>query len=189
MDMDSGYRRQVANPSGDDEGHTDDSGTFRPAPSGAYGRVLLQWEAPEHEPLELGPRSGKIVLGALIAVVAFALYTDSALMAITFILIGVVGYLMLHRVPQRLVFALTTRGLVAGKVFYDYQNIASFHLYGEYPYEDILSLETEGLLVPYVHIPTAGVADEDVRELLGRYVPEETHEPGLVDSLERLLHI
>lgn len=154
-----------------------------------YGEVLLQWEAPEHEPLELGPRSRIIVTVLLIIVIAYALITNSPLMAITFILVGVVGYLSMHREQKIISFLLTSQGVIAGKEFYPFDEIHSFWIYTESPFDGLLSLHTTGKLVPYIHIPTVTVDTEILRETLAAFLPEEKHEPGLVDTLERLLHI
>ncbi|OGI19172.1 MAG: hypothetical protein A3J06_02890 [Candidatus Moranbacteria bacterium RIFCSPLOWO2_02_FULL_48_19] len=157
--------------------------------SSAYGEVLLHWQAPEHEPLELGPRSRIIVTVLLIAIIAYALYTDSPLMAITFILIGVVGYLSLYREPRILSFFVTARGIIAGSEFYEYDTLQSFFIYTDPPFENILSIQTAGKLVPYVHIPAMTVDINVLRDTLDEFIPEEKHDPGLVDTLEKLLHI
>src|SRR3989338_5355096 len=155
----------------------------------AYGKVLLHWQAPEHEPLELGPRSRMIVTTLLIAIIAYALYTNSPLMAITFILIGVVGYLSLYREPRILSFFVTARGIIAGSEFYEYDTLQSFFIYTDPPFENILSIQTAGKLVPYVHIPAMTVDINVLRDTLDEFIPEEKHDPGLVDTLEKLLHI
>lgn len=155
----------------------------------AYGEILLHWQAPEHEPLELGPRSRTIVTILLIAIIGWALYTDSPLMAITFILIGVVGYLSLYREPRVLSFLVTGRGIIAGNEFYEFDTLESFFVYTEPPFENILSIRTAGKLVPYVHIPVQSVDIDTLRDTLDEFIPEEKHEPGLVDTLEKLLHI
>lgn len=154
-----------------------------------FGEILLSWQAPEHDPLELGPRSRIIVTTLLIGIIGYALFTDSALMAITFILVGVVGYLTSSRDPKTLAFHVTTHGIIAGTDFYDFETIESFHFYAEPPFEGLLSLKTNGKLVPYVHIPIMTVDAGALRDLLVQVVPEDTHEPGLVDTLEKLLHI
>ncbi len=154
-----------------------------------YGDAILSWQAPEHEPLELGPRAKIIVTVLLIAIISYALYTNSPLMAIVFILIGVVGYLLMHRSQQILDFHITTKGIAAGNSFYELGTIESFHIYTEPPFEGLLSIKTTGKLVPYAHIPIMTVDTESLRQLLARAIPEDIHEPGLVDTLEKLLHI
>lgn len=155
----------------------------------AYGEVLLYWQAPEHEPLELGPRSQLVVTILLIAIIAYALYTNSPLMAITFILIGVVGYLSLYREPRMIAFLVTDRGIIAGNEFYEFDSIQSFFIYRDAPFQNILSIRTTGKLVPYVHIPVQPNDIEMLRDTLDNFIPEEKHEPGLIDTLEKLLHI
>lgn len=164
-----------------------DSLQSRPAPE-VYGATLLSWESPEHEPFELGPRSHVIVIVLLIAIIGYALYTNSALMAITFILIGMVGYLLLEREPKTLSFHVTTHGIISGGEFYAFDSIESFHLYDEQPFEDLLSIKTNGILVSHVHIPVITVDKKTLRDILDNYIPEDKHEPSLVDTLERLLH-
>lgn len=144
----------------------------------------------EHDPLELGPRSRIGVTFFLVAVIAYALYTNSPLMAITFILIGVVGYLLMYRDPEMVTVHVTTRGIIVGKDFYEYDNIESFHLYGEPPFEHLLSLKTDGTLVQHIHVPIGETIDQDaLRDALDQFIPADIHEPGLVDMLEKMLHI
>lgn len=157
--------------------------------SPAYGDILLNWREPEHDNFELGPRSRLIALVGLILIVAWALYTDSPLMAITFILIGIIGYLLEHQTPRTLDFALTTRGVLAGRNFYPYETLESFHIYEEEPFLDTLSLHTDGDLISHVHIPLVTIPNQEVYDILAGFVPELPHEPNLVDSIEKLLHI
>lgn len=154
-----------------------------------YGDILLHWDAPEHEPLELGPKARIVVLFLLIAIIAWALYTNSPLMAITFILIGMTGYLALGHEPDTLPFYVTTRGIVAAKEFYEFEDIESFHLYDEPPFDNLLSIKTNGHLVSHVHIPITTLPVNELYTTLAKFIPEDKHEPGLVDTLEKLLHI
>ena len=157
--------------------------------SPAYGDILLNWREPEHDKFELGPRARLISLVLLIVIIAWALYTDSPLMAITFILIGIIGYLLEHQTPRILDFALTTRGVLVGKQFYPYETLQSFHIYEEEPFLDTLSLHTDGDLISHVHVPITSVHDQNVFDILSGFVPELPHEPNLVDSIEKLMHI
>ncbi|OGI21405.1 MAG: hypothetical protein A2808_00155 [Candidatus Moranbacteria bacterium RIFCSPHIGHO2_01_FULL_55_24] len=153
------------------------------------GTPLFQWQAPEHEDFELGPRSRMITTSLLIVIIGYALLTNSPLMAITFILIGVVGYLLQHQEPRILTYALTTKGAVLGKDFYRYNTIESFHIYTEYPFENLLSLKVNGTLLSHVHVPLPEGERDTIYRSLREFVPEDTHEPSLVDTLEKFLHI
>lgn len=158
-------------------------------PQTAYGKVLLNWKAHEHEPLELGPKSRIIVIIILVTIIAYALYTNSPLMAIVFILIGVVGYLSFYREPKEVMFLITSKGVIAGNEFYEYDSLESFFIYDKPPFENILSIQTNGRLIPYVHIPITGINVSLLRDTLDEFIPEEEHHPGLVDTLEKILHI
>jgi hypothetical protein len=157
--------------------------------SPAFGAVLISWQEPEHDAFELGPRSRLISLVLLVGIVAWALYTDSPLMAITFILIGVIGYLLESQTPRIANFALTERGVLAGRQFYPYETIESFHIYEEEPFLDTLSLHTNGDLISHVHVPIKTAPKQEVYDILSGFVPEVPHEPNFVDSLEKLMHI
>lgn len=151
--------------------------------------IVLSWEAPEHEPFELGPKSRIVVTVGLILIIGYALITNSPLMAITFILIGVVGYLLQNHEPHILTYSLTESGVIAGKNFYRYNSIHSFHLYDEPHFQDILSLHVNGALFSHVHIAIPTDEFTLIRQTLRKYVPEEPHDPSLVDTLEKFLHI
>lgn len=170
------------------------SSTLQTCPKKWYSETtmenrILAWEAPQHEPFELGPRSRLIGTLILVAIIAYALISNSPLMAITFILVGVVVFLLQSHEPEIIHYTLTTQGLYAGRNFYRHDNVESFHLYQEEPFEDILSLHVNGALLSHVHISIPKDQFTLIRQTLRQYIPEEPHEPSLVDNLEKLLHI
>lgn len=154
-----------------------------------FGDILLEWSAPEHDTFELGPKARIVLTILLILIIAWALYTNSPMMAITFILVGVVGYLMHIAEPKQYRFALTDRGVLAHNEFYAYDTIRSFFIHTDPPLENLLSIRTTGILTPHVHIPLADLDHEAIRRFLSAQLTEETHDPSMVDILERLLHI
>lgn len=154
-----------------------------------FGDVLLEWTAPEHDTFELGPKSQIIITLLLVAIIGWALYTNSPLMAIAFILAGVVGYLLHIAEPKTYRFAITTRGILAHNEFYDYTSVRSFCIHTDPPLENLLSLHTEGNLVPHVHIPLDDLDHSTLRLFLREHLTEEIHDVSTVDILEKLLHI
>ena len=154
----------------------------------SYGKPLLGWESPEHEPFELGPRARIYGTVALILIIAYALFTNSPLMAITFILIGIIVYLFQHHEPRVLFYGITSRCVIAGDNFYTFENIESYYIYSEPPFEDLLSIHTRGSFLSHTHIPIQEVSHEQVHRALYEFIPEEVHEPHLVDILEKFLH-
>jgi uncharacterized membrane protein YobD (UPF0266 family) len=151
--------------------------------------TILSWEAPEHEAFELGPRSRFVGTLFLVAIIGYALITNSPLMAITFILVGVVLFLLQSHEPKNIRYILTDQGVYVGKAFYRHENIHSFHLYQEPGFENILSLHVDGALLSHVHISFPEEEFTLIRQTLRQYIPEEPHEISLVDTIEKMLHI
>ncbi|MDR3559270.1 MAG: hypothetical protein P4L58_02625, partial [Candidatus Pacebacteria bacterium] len=123
------------------------------------------------------------------AIVSYAIWTNSPVMAITFILIGVVGYVYVEKDPRELYFALAEDGIIAGREIYEFNNLESFWIFYEPGDIKVISLKTKSHLVPYVHIP---IHDQDpvaIRKVLLDYIPEEKHEPGFIEAIDRLLRL
>lgn len=151
--------------------------------------VFLSWQAPEFEMFERDKKWYLIVLGMLLLIIGYALFTNSIVMAILFILIGVVGYIYINKEPRILTFMITKKGLVVEREIYEFDSLKSFWIFYEVDNIRVISLHTEGYLAPYIHIP---IHDEDpvmIRKILLDYIPEEKHEPGIAETLDRLLHL
>lgn len=155
------------------------------------GKALIWWESVDHAPKLL--ESKKIYVGivfTIIAIIAYALFTDSPLTAITFILIGMVGYLLFNRPPETIMFAISEDGVTAGREMYEYDSIESFWIVENHPqFPNHLIIKTDGILSPHIHIPLEENDPETVRHILLDHIPEIKHEPGLVDTIERMFHI
>lgn len=151
--------------------------------------VLFHWRAPE---FEVYKRSRKWYLAAVLiltAIIIFALVSNSPIMAITFILIGFVGYIHLEKNPRVLDFMVTIDGIAAGNEIYEFDTIRSFWIFYDPPYVKIISLSTKNKIFPYIHIPIHHEDPVKIRELLLKFIPEARQEPNLVDTIERMLHI
>ncbi|MFA6383127.1 MAG: hypothetical protein WCX17_01735 [Parcubacteria group bacterium] len=151
--------------------------------------VLLHWQAPEYEIYEKSRKWYLYALLLLAVIVAFAVYTESPVMAITFILIGVVGYIFVNRTPRILDFLITHDGIIAGRDLYEFDNMIAFWIFYEPGQVKVISLHMKNKIMPFVHIP---IHDEDpleIRRILLEYVPEIKQEPSIVDTFERFLGI
>ena len=122
-------------------------------------------------------------------IIIYALVKDSPIMAITFLLIGIVGYIQLERFPRVLDFRVTTDGVMAGNELYEFENIKSFWIFYEPPHTKILSLHTDAMLTPFIHIPVHQIDPVKLREILLEYIPEVKQSPTLTDTVARLLRI
>jgi len=151
--------------------------------------VLLHWQGPEYEHYPKEKKWYAVATLILSAIIIYALITNSPIMAITFVLIGVVGYIQLEKTPRVLDFKVTVDGVTAGNELYEFDNIKSFWIFYEPPHTKILSLHTDAMLMPYVHIPVHQIDPVKLREILLDFVPEEKQQPTFIDTVERLLHI
>lgn len=161
-------------------------------PQGAtIGKVLAQWQAPEYVN-EGEAHSGTLIaaITVLIGIVAYAIYTNSPLMAIVFILIGMISYLSLNREPEIITFSITEKGVATGKEFYEYEHLRSFWINENHPLRPKeLIVETAGALISHIPVPLADQNTDAIRSLLLNHIPEKKYEPGLIDTLGRILHI
>ncbi|HEX8974139.1 MAG TPA: hypothetical protein VF817_01465 [Patescibacteria group bacterium] len=151
--------------------------------------VLHQWQAPEFEVYEKSNLWYGTAAVFIIAMVSYALITNSPLMAITFILLGFIGYVYLQKDPRIITFSITSDGIMADKEMYLFENINSFWVFYEPPHSKTLSLHTKAAMLPYVHIPLENEDPVAIRELLMPHIPEVKQEHSLVDTLEKVLRI
>ncbi len=151
--------------------------------------ILIEWQGPEYEH---HPKEKKWYLVAsliLSAIIIYALVNNSPIMAITFVLIGIVGYIQLEKKPRILDFKVTHDGILVGDELYDFDNIKSFWIFYQPPHTKILSLHMDAILLPYIHIPVHQIDPVKLREVLLDFIPEKKQKPTLIDTIERLLHI
>lgn len=154
-----------------------------------FGKNLHRWTAPEFEIYEKSATWYVVVAILLGAAIFYAIVTNSLLMAITFILLGVVGYIHSQKKPRTLEFSIATDGVKVGNEIYLYENMKSFWIFYDPPHTKMISLHIKSSMLPFVHIPIAQEDPSVLREKLLKFVPEEKQDPGLVDILERIFHI
>jgi len=150
--------------------------------------VLAYWQAREFEQPQRSRKWHLFAALFLVLVISFAVYMDAMVMAITFILIGIVGYIYMGKEPRVLDFMITHEGILTGKELYRFKTIESFWIFYE---EDlrVISIHTDGYLTPYVHIPLNDQDPVEIRDILIKYIPEVEQEWTLFDRLEKLIKI
>ncbi|MFZ5982125.1 MAG: hypothetical protein ACOYS2_00920 [Patescibacteria group bacterium] len=153
-------------------------------------KALMHWKAPEFESLFRREKKWYMYIALILAVIiGYAVYTNSPLMAIVFVLIGILGYIYLNQDARELDFLITPDGIIAGREIYHFDNIDSFWIFYEPGDIKVISLDTKSFLTPFVHIP---INDQDpvaIREILVKYIPEVKQEPSVIDLLERIIGI
>ena len=153
------------------------------------GEVYFHWRAPEFEIVERDKKWYFYVSLILLLIVSYAIFMNSLVMAITFILIGAVGYIHINKKPRNLEFAITSEGVIAGREIYEYENLKSFWIFYEAEGIKIISLHTKSYLAPFVHIPIHSEDPAAIRETLMEYIPEEKQENNFFEIANRLLRL
>lgn len=150
--------------------------------------VIAHWKAPEFEMTFRKDQRWYLYISlVLVAIIGYALYTNSPVMAITFILIGIVGYMYLQKEPQILNFMITPEGVLAGRELYRFENIQSFWIFYDPEELKVISLHIRKGFIPYVHIPIYDQDPVEIRRSLIRFIPEIKQEHTFVDTLERII--
>jgi hypothetical protein len=148
----------------------------------------FSWKAPEYEHEEKHPRWYILMGGILLAVIIYALVTNSLLMAITFILIGMLGYIYAEREPRMIQMEINSDGIQVDNYFYKYEDLKSFWIF--YEVEEnikLLSFHSKKTFLPHIHVPVGGANPILIREVLVAYLPEIRQELTIIDRLERMI--
>ncbi len=159
-------------------------------PGAHHNKTILAWKAPE---FISHPKSKTwfLVAGTIIlALIAYALYTDSATMAIVFIVLAGVYYLT-HRQEAKIVdVKITQLGIFVDKEFYPYNIINAFWIVYNPPYVHVLNLRIGGKSFRKIMIQLDQQNPVDVRKVLSGEIPEiEGEEESTSDILTRLLRL
>ncbi|MBN1258473.1 hypothetical protein JXA05_01815 [Candidatus Peregrinibacteria bacterium] len=152
---------------------------------------LLSWSAPEFIP---APRGKTWFLAAgviVVSLIAYAIFTGSAVMAIVFILISGLFY-MTHNKPPRIVETkITPLGVFYDRQFHAYNTINSFWVVYHPPYVRALYLRISGR--GGQRVIKIELLDQDpveVRKMLAREIPEaEGAGEPMMDLLIRALRL
>lgn len=153
-----------------------------------YDTALYRWSAPEHDLYTVGKRFYFFSAIFLAGIVIYALITNSPIMAITFILIGVVGYLFLQKEPKTIDFAITHNGILAGNEIYEFDSLKSFWIFYDPPQEEKLSIKSKSTFTPFIHFPLGNENPVEIRSILIKFIPEEKQDHTLADAAERFLY-
>lgn len=155
----------------------------------ATGDILFHWQAPEYESYDRDKRWYAVMTLGLIAIITYAFFTNSPIMAITFILIGMIEYLYISRKPQMLDFIITERGIIIENEIYEFEQINSFWIFYDPEIIKSLSLHTKSSIMPYLQIPLHNEDPDEIHKILTQYIPEIKQNYRLRDSINRMLRL
>lgn len=163
----------------------------RPSHPGAHhNHLLLEWHTPEYinHPKT---KTWYMVAGIImVSLIAYALYTNSATMAIVFIVLTGVYTLTHNRNPRIIYIKLTELGIYVDEIFHPYNTINSFWIVYHPPYVSTLNLKLGDRSGTHLSIQLNQQNPVEVREILSREIPEmEGQQENMMDILIRLLRL
>lgn len=159
-------------------------------PGAHHNKLLLEWKAPEFISHPKGKRWFLLAGLLIVALIVYALYTDSATMAIVFIVLAGVYYLTHNQEPQIIDIRITELGIFADKKFYPYNQISSFWIVYHPPFVHTLNLKMGNKGGSRVVIQLNDQNPVDVRKALAKEVPEvEGEGESMPEIITRLLRL
>jgi hypothetical protein len=154
-------------------------------------RVIESWEAEEYVTHEKDKRWYMIAGGITLFFILYGILTNSASMAIAFLLLAMVYYVFQLQQAKKVHVILSELGIQFGPRFYPYNTIQSFWILYNPPHLTTLNLKlTKGIDRHIIIQLGAEVNPGDLREYLLTQIPElEGQEETFTDSIIRKFKI
>ena len=150
---------------------------------------IFSWTAPEHIKMNRSKSWYLYLALILAAIITYAIYNNSPVMAIIFILFGVMSYIFINKEPSLIEFRITKEGVIVKNELYEFEKVESFWIYYEPGEMKALTLHLKDTILPYVHLPLGNQDPIELKEVVSRYVPEEVEKVSFIDGFERFLGI
>lgn len=146
------------------------------------GTVFLKWSSYEREKLSHRPLWFLWPGAVAVLLIVISLFAKSYFFIAFVVLAFVVFVMYATREPEKFEFAVTAEGVLINHKLHVFSELKSFYIFDK-PALKELSLETNKLLYPFIHIPTDGVKVTELKEVLGHFLPEKEHPIFLIDQL------
>lgn len=145
---------------------------------------LLEWSAREYEPHPYN-QGRYLVLGAIAALlIILGVFQQSYFFVVFILMASLVFWLYERKEAELITFIINEDGIMAGKKQYLFRDCKSFWIFNS-PAAKELSIERKKALSSRINIPLGDVNQEKLREVLGRFIPEEEHEDYVIDQIAR----
>lgn len=155
------------------------------------GQELLRWTVDEFERYERGPVWYAAMIALALGLLLYSVVTQNFLFAVIILMFGVIIGLSSLREPQKLPFAITSRGIGIGGRFFSFKEFGSFWILYEPPHVKNIYLEFKHAIRPHMVIPLYEENPLAVREMLLQYLSEDAgqEDEPLSDVLGRVLKL
>lgn len=159
-------------------------------PGAYHNKLLFSWRAPEFINHQRSRRWFWIAGILILILVLYALYTNSATMAIVFIVLAGVYYLTHNQEPKIIDIKVTALGIYVDQKFYPYNQINSFWVVYHPPFVQTVNLRLGNKSFTKIVIQLDRQNPVEVREALAKEIPEiEGEGESLEDAITRLLRL
>ena len=158
---------------------------------GEFGEVFFDWNFPEYNTSWRNGTWYKTAIFVVIMLLIYAFFTANYLFAVIIILLGIIYFFQSFDSPLTVQCQITEDGVVLGSRFYDYRDLSLFWIVYEPPEVKNLYFEFRNSLKPRIGIPLADQNPLAIREVLEKYLDEETereNEP-ISDGLSRVFRM
>jgi hypothetical protein len=150
------------------------------------GENLMSWQAPEFIYYEKSRRWYVVAVLIFAALIAYAIYERSFVMAITFVIAGGIFYYFAQKKPAQLDIVVTDAGIKYHDRFFPYEDLNGFWITYEPPDLKILTFSTRFLMVPKLSIILTQQDPVELRKILIEELPEDKKlEENAVDAFSR----
>ncbi|MBI5728667.1 MAG: hypothetical protein HY983_00245 [Candidatus Magasanikbacteria bacterium] len=155
------------------------------------GKVVYEWLVKEYEQYERS-RRWYLIAGLLgVVCLVYAVATANYLFALILVLFAIVLYLHEMQPPLNVYFAITETGIILGKKYYRYSELADFWLIYNPPEVKTLYFRLNNMVKHRLQIPLLDYDPRPIRNYLNQFLSEdlEQEDEPVSDRMARILKI
>ncbi len=148
----------------------------------------IRWEAAEYEFVPKSTKWHTEIGVATLVLVGIALWQQNFFFAIFILIAGIMVVILGNRHPEIIEFVLNEDGIHIGEAAsYPFEKLESFSLRERPHRSDELILKRKTAMNQLIHIPIEPEMVGKMRSFLEEHLPQEEHEPSVLESITDLL--
>lgn len=155
------------------------------------GKIIFEWLVNEFEQ-HVRTRRWYIVASIIaVALVVYAVVSTNYLFAMVIVLFGIVLYLHAMQEPLQVYFAITETGIILGKKYYRFSELADFWFIYNPPEVKNMYFTLNNILKHRLQVPLMDYDPRPIRDYLNQFLSEnvDQEEEPLSDRMARLLKL
>ncbi len=141
--------------------------------------INIEWQAPEFEKHEKGPKWFILVGIFALAIFTISLFMKNYIFAAMIIIAVFTIFIYALKEPRVINFKIDGKGIAIAQKLYSYSDLESFWIFYEPPQIKELSIKSKKWLMPFLKIHLADQNPLPIRQALIKFIPEELQKSGL----------